>query len=222
MIIVRVPNAKALYPRHTKPEVVRRVFRIGLKVAAVIALLWLGLTLWVDMDGPARTWEVGEGGWTRSALIVYDPDPIYDLDRQLCQAFAEGLAQQGIRSTVATVAAAEEKELAPPDLFVLCANTYNWRPDRSIVHYVESAASLKGASVVALTLGSGSTEAAQRVFEEHIRAVGARIIASRTSWLMRPNDEARLEEDNVAVAIDMTRRWAAELDVPEGSGGPTQ
>lgn len=217
-----VPWDQVRYPRNAEPEEVRRVFRIGSKVAAVIAVIWVGLTLWVEMDGPAKSWQVGEEQWTRSALLVYDPDPIYDLDRQVCQAFAEGLAEQGIRSTVATVAAAEDIELARPDLFVLCANTYNWRPDRSIVHYVERTASLKGASVVALTLGSGSTEAAQRAFEERIRAVGARIIASRSSWLMRPNDEARLEEGNVAVAIDMTRRWAAELDVPERSGEPTQ
>lgn len=217
-----VPWDQARYPRNAEPEEVRRVFRIGSKVAAVIAVIWVGLTLWVEMDGPAKSWQVGEEQWTRSALLVYDPDPIYDLDRQVCQAFAEGLAEQGIRSTVATVAAAEDIELARPDLFVLCANTYNWRPDRSIVHYVERTASLKGASVVALTLGSGSTEAAQRAFEERIRAVGARIIASRSSWLMRPNDEARMEEGNVAVAIDMTRRWAAELDVPERSGEPTQ
>lgn len=217
-----VPWDQVRYPRNAEPEEVRRVFRIGSKVAAVIAVIWVGLTLWVEMDGPAKSWQVGEEQWTRSALLVYDPDPIYDLDRQVCQAFAEGLAEQGIRSTVATVAAAEDIELARPDLFVLCANTYNWRPDRSIVHYVERTASLKGASVVALTLGSGSTEAAQRAFEERIRAVGARIIASRSSWLMRPNDEARLEEGNVAVAIDRTRRWAAELDVPERSGGLTQ
>lgn len=217
-----VPWDQVRYPRNAEPEEVRRVFRIGSKVAAVIAVIWVGLTLWVEMDGPAKSWQVGEEQWTRSALLVYDPDPIYDLDRQVCQAFAEGLAEQGIRSTVATVAAAEDIELARPDLFVLCANTYNWRPDRSIVHYVERTASLKGASVVALTLGSGSTEAAQRAFEERIRAVGARIIASRSSWLMRPNDEARMEEGNVAVAIDMTRRWAAELDVPERSGEPTQ
>lgn len=217
-----VPGDQVRYPRNAEPEEVRRVFRIGSKVAAVIAVIWVGLTLWVEMDGPAKSWQVGEEQWTRSALLVYDPDPIYDLDRQLCQAFAEGLAEQGIRSTVATVAAAEDIELALPDLFVLCANTYNWRPDRSIVHYVERTASLKGASVVAITLGSGSTEAAQRAFEERIRAVGARIIDSRSSWLMRPNDEARMEEGNVAVAIDMTRRWAAELDVPERSGGPTQ
>ncbi len=217
-----VPWDQVRYPRNAEPEEVRRVFRIGSKVAAVIAVIWVGLTLWVEMDGPAKSWQVGEEQWTRSALLVYDPDPIYDLDRQVCQAFAEGLAEQGIRSTVATVAAAEEMELAPPDMFVLCANTYNWRPDRSIVHYVERTASLKGASVVAMTLGSGSTEASQRAFEERIRAVGARIIASRSSWLMRPNDEARLEEGNVAVAIDRTRRWAAELDVPERSGGLTQ
>ena len=217
-----VPWDQVRYPRNAEPEEVRRVFRIGSKVAAVIAVIWVGLTLWVEMDGPAKSWQVGEEQWTRSALLVYDPDPIYDLDRQVCQAFAEGLAEQGIRSTVATVAAAEEMELAPPDMFVLCANTYNWRPDRSIAHYVQRTASLKGASVVAMTLGSGSTEASQRAFEERIRAVGARIIASRSSWLMRPNDEARLEEGNVAVAIDRTRRWAAELDVPERSGGLTQ
>ena len=189
-----------------------RAIRPVLKGIAVIAVIWIALTVWVEMEGPALKWQVGNEGSTRSALIVYDPDPIYDLDRQVCQAFAEGLATQGIRSTIATVAAARDLQ-EKPDLFVLCANTYNWRPDRALVGYIADPPGLKGAHVVAITLGSGSTEASQRAFEKRLRDAGAMVIASRSFWLMRPNDEARTQESNEDVAVELARTWAAGLEV---------
>lgn len=186
--------------------------RVLLFLLLVIAILWLGLTLWVEREGPPLLHTVGPADAAHQALVVYDPDPIYDLDAQLGEAAAEALVERGFRSMVATVAAAREQPT--PDLFVLCANTYNWRPDRAITRFIDQRSDLRGRPVVALTLGSGSTEAAQRVLEERITRSGARLIGSRSVWLLRPNDEQQMDRSNVDVARDQVRDWMLTLTIP--------
>ncbi|MCB0792206.1 MAG: hypothetical protein H6595_12695 [Flavobacteriales bacterium] len=179
-----------------------------------IAVMWTALTVWVEAEGPANEEELGPANAPRHALVVYDPDPIYDLDAQVCHAFAEGLVTNGYNATVATVAAARRFDATTFDLLVLCANTYNWRPDRAIQHYVKDLGDLGHRPVFAITLGSGSTEDAQHVFEELVQGQAADLVASKTLWLMRPNDEARMEESNVDVATDMARQWGREQGLP--------
>ncbi len=195
--------------KHKHP--MKRWGKWALIAAGAIVVAWTALTIWVELPGPAMLTDRGDPAWDRHALIVYDPDPIYDLDAQVCQAFAEGLASDSVRSTIATVAAAEGIGPEPFDLYVFCANTYNWRPDRAITGFIENRRDLRGRSVVAITLGSGSTEAAQGALEAHIHAKGALLLDSRSLWLLRPNDETRMEERNVDVALEQVRELAARI-----------
>ncbi|MFZ9004266.1 MAG: hypothetical protein ACO20F_06720 [Robiginitalea sp.] len=64
---------------------------------------------------------------------------------------------------------------------------------------------------MAITLGSGSTERSSRLLEELLKARRAELRASRTLWLLRPNEESRLEDSNVRVARDRVRAWARTL-----------
>ena len=64
--------------------------------------------------------------------------------------------------------------------------------------------------MVAITLGSGSTTRSKRLLEAALREKGTRLLASETYWLLRPNDESRMEEPNVQVALEKTRRLALE------------
>lgn len=177
------------------------VFAIG------VAVFWIVLTIWVERTAQASMRSIGDAPSGPRALIVYDPDPIYDLDAQVCRAFAEGLAERGFQSTVATVAAATDGSF---DLHVFCANTYNWRPDRAVTGFIEEL-DLVGKPVVAITLGAGSTEISQRLLEEIIKGKHAELLGSRSFWIMRPNDEARTEESNIAVAVSMAREWGRSL-----------
>lgn len=174
----------------------------------IVALVWAGLTLWVEKKGPARMWQYGKQG--KTALVVYDADPLYNLDEELCRAFADTLAQNNIQATVATVKAMENLPRKKYDLYMLCANTYNWSPDWAITRFARQY-HFKGQKVALLTIGSGSTDASKRKFEEVVKGTGADIIGSKTLWLMRPNDESRMEEANVAVAISITKQWAGEI-----------
>jgi len=179
--------------------------KILLVLVAVIVLLWGGLTLWVQQEGSAFYSTFGEPESARHALIVFDPDPFYNLDEQVCEGFAKGLAESG-KWQVQVASVARARSLRPEvDLYVLCANTYNWAPDQALTYYIEEELDLADKEVVALTVGSGSTARAQRLLEEQLQEKGAAVLASEAYWLMRPNDEERMEEENVVVAVDRAK-----------------
>jgi hypothetical protein len=70
---------------------------------------------------------------------------------------------------------------------------------------------LEGEAVAAITLGSGATTRSQRLLEEVLHERRVDLIASRNYWLLRPNDDSRLQEPNVKVAGDLVREWATKL-----------
>ncbi len=75
--------------------------------ALVIAIAWTFLTIWAESIGPKRSWKLGNPTARKKVLIVYDPDPFYNLDEQVSRSFGQALADQGMRVTVATVKVAE-------------------------------------------------------------------------------------------------------------------
>ncbi|HEY9009363.1 MAG TPA: hypothetical protein VIM75_24670 [Ohtaekwangia sp.] len=189
-----------------------RVIFFRLIVTLVIVIIgWTALTLWVERKGPARYWHFSGSNSTMKVLVVFDPDPIYNLDEQVCLSIAKGIAGNRIDATVATVRRAEEMDASGFDGFVLCANTYNWAPDWSITQFAKSTTVMKHRPVMAITLGSGSTQRSQRVFHELLSQQGYALIGSRTLWLMRPNDEARMKESNIDVAKSIAYRTGIQL-----------
>ncbi|MPR31867.1 flavodoxin family protein [Salmonirosea aquatica] len=184
--------------------------KIILLIIPVLLLAWLGLTFWVEYSGEAKVLLVGSSEANHKALIVYNPDPIYNLDEQVCKSFAEGLSRYDYQVVIATVKAAE-KDPGKYDCFVFCANTYNWAPDRSIRKFIAQHPMLKGSRIVAITLGSGTTGRSQRILEESISAKGATLLGSEEFWLLRPNDENRMEEANVTIAVVKARLFGSEI-----------
>lgn len=179
-------------------------------MVGVILAIWIILTFWAEAKGPARSLDLGMTNTGKKVLVVYDPDPIYNLDEQVCQTFAEALAAEGMQVKIATVAAAAMPDLQGYDVFVCCANTYNWRPDWAIANFINTTP-LENKPVVAITLGSGSTKASQKALERLITKKKSLLMDSRTYWLMRPNDESRMEESNVKVCLSLVTDWAREV-----------
>lgn len=182
----------------------------GISVLA-IGVVWTLLTVWAERTGPKRSWQLGPQTAKKRVLIVYDPDPFYTLDEQVSRSFGQALADQGMQVTVATVAAASELDNQSIDLYVFCANTYNWRPDWAVSDFIQKQANLDGKSVVAITVGSGSTEDSQKALETLIRHKKANLLDSYSLWLLKPNDESRGTESNVAVSVSMAYSWGKEL-----------
>ncbi|HEY0656486.1 MAG TPA: hypothetical protein VGD65_25310 [Chryseosolibacter sp.] len=176
-----------------------------------ILLFWTILTLWVERKGKAESFNFGDVSASTSILIVYDPDPFYDLDKQVCVAFAETAAAGGAYCKVSTVAAVSPSEARSYDAYVFCGNTYNWQPDWAITNFIENLADLSSKRVVVFTVGAGATQGSQRALESLVVNQGGKLIESRSLWLMRPNDESRTDESNVDVAKSMARSSAAVL-----------
>jgi hypothetical protein len=177
---------------------------------ATIAIGWTCLTLYAESNGPSKEWNLGndEG---KKVLVVFDPDPFYNLDEQVCLSFAKALSEQGISVKVVTVAGAVELDQTQYAAVVYCANTYNWRPDWSITSYIKDHPPRPNQGIVAITLGAGSTESAKKNFENLINENGGKLVSSYSSWLWRPNDETRMKENNVVVATSMAYTWGKQF-----------
>lgn len=182
-------------------------------IIGLIALLaiWAFLTLWAEGKGKSKTWERGNPSSLKKVLIVYDPDPFYNLDQQVCEGFGKALEDSGWHVTYATVAAAHKMNTDSFTLYVFCANTYNWSPDWAITSYIKKKVVIKEKNVVAITVGGGSTISAKYVFEKSIKESGGILLGSQTYWLWQPNDESRLKEPNSKVAAEMAEKFGKEI-----------
>ncbi|MBQ0734709.1 hypothetical protein [Aquimarina celericrescens] len=190
-------------------ERTKRMMVTLLIILVLTAIIWIVLSVVVSKTGSEKIAFIGEDG-DYKALIVYDPDPIYNLDELISIAFAEGLTESRWESKIATVAAAT-KIKQPFDLYVLCANTYNWAPDKAIRNYIKGNKHLKGSKVVAITLGSGATIRSQRLLEELIIEKQAILIESKSFWLIKPNNESKTKRSNRKIAIEMANDFGKEI-----------
>lgn len=188
----------------------KNFWKIILYTIGGILIFWTAMTFWVQYFGTQQVVTVGDASAPKKALIVYNPDPIYDLDAQVCRDFAEGLNQHGFSVKIATAQLAQE-EPTDYELYVFCANTYNWAPDWQIKNFITEHPNLEDELVVAITLGSGDTNRSQRKLEETIQSKNAILLDSRSYWLLKPNDESRMEERNTEVAKDLVHKWGESI-----------
>lgn len=184
---------------------------VVLWVVGSIAFLWTLLTFLAEIKGKENIILFGDSSSKRTAWLVYNPDLFYNLDQQVCSSFAQALAEQGWLAKVATVAAAEKMGSETVDLYVFCANTYNWAPDWPTSNYIKNHQVLQGKNAVAITLGSGSTGNSQRLLEEMLNAKEVRLLASITLWLMRPNDENDSKTSNVQMAKEKAKQLGKKI-----------
>ncbi len=193
-----------------KPKRLRNILKVGL----AIVLVWAGLTLWAQYSGKESVTNFAASPSLGSALIVYNPDPIYNLDEQVCRSFAEGLRMERISSVLATVTSAREFVENEYDLYVFCVNTYNWTPDWRLTNFIKTHPGLNQEKVVAITVGAGATMRAQRKLEWHLTDRGANLLGSEMYWLLKPNDESSMKEKNVQIAKDKAQQFGRQI----GSG----
>lgn len=189
----------------------KKRIRVIFYVIISLGLFWTLLTFWVEKAGKQQIKHVIAENENATALILYNPDPIYNLDEQVCMAFAKGLQKIGVSSELVTNKKVAEINKSRFDLYVVCANTYNFAPDKGLLKTIDKLKYLDGQPVVAITLGSGSTDRSKRKLEEFLVDKKLEIIQSNTLWLLRPNDESRMKESNTKVATDMAMNFASSL-----------
>lgn len=160
--------------------------------------------------GEAIVWETGDKTASRRAILIYNPDPFYNLDEQLCKTFAATLSDRDWYAQVLTVKASEAINLTQADLLIFCTNTYNWAPDTVIMDFLETQ-NLDDLKCAAITLGMGTTDRAQRILEETIEARGGELLASKAYWLGKPNAEPGVVAPNVHIAKLLVAEYASEI-----------
>lgn len=202
----------SLFPELAKNQQSMKKTLLTFSALVVILVGVWGILTWsVQKERPARVTTYGFDDCTHQALIVYNPDPMYNLDEQVCRAFAKGLVSQNWTATVATVSGA--KQLNPTDfnLLVVCANTYNFAPDKVVMNYIAEH-NLTAVKAVGMVVGSGTTEQAKKRLQAALAKARVELLSMEDYWLLRPNDEtAPAELSNVEVAIQQAQTLGSEI-----------
>ncbi|MGB8857339.1 MAG: hypothetical protein WCC58_11810 [Burkholderiales bacterium] len=177
---------------------------------AVVAILVIGLTVvTLSVESEAKyQLEVLESHGNAKALILFHPSRDAHFSDELSLAIADGLKTAGFsvqRATVTRSTPGAPKEFA---LIAVVSNTYWWTPDLPTLRYL-ARARLDNIPAVGIIGGAGATKRSQRMLDEALRKTGANVIQTRAFWLFRPNDEARMNEPNRQVALQMAMQFGA-------------
>ena len=171
-----------------------------------IGLIWLLLTLWAQQPRSATCVNFPGAEGAKEVLILFNPDPFYDLDRQIGTVIGQKIASEGWGAQLCSFNQFEGRRLRDYGGLVLIANTYNWAPDKPTRRFIAEHPGLKGFPVIPITLGSGSTKRSVRVLEEALKKAGADLLLEGTTyWLMKPNTEEETPLSNVEVALSQAR-----------------
>jgi hypothetical protein len=110
----------------------------------------------------------------------------------------------------ATITRSTPPHLEGYAIVAVVSNTYYWTPDLPTLRYLRRAR-LGGRMAIGLMGGAGSTERAERLLAESLRQTGAESVETRSFWLWRPNDEARTNESNREVAMELAELFGYEV-----------
>lgn len=172
---------------------------LGLAVVAGAAL-----TLWVEREAEYQVQELGRGA-PRRALVLYHPSRDAHFSDELSIALAEGIVSAGWAVDRVTTTSRTTAGTLRYDLIVVVSNTYWWTPDLPTLRFLRRTR-LGGIPAIGVIGGAGSTGRSRRLLREALTVSGARVLEVRDLWILRPNDERRMSEDNRAVARELARR----------------
>lgn len=198
-------GSKPIFPRSPRPGR-RNQFWFALGCLFLIGLVYVSVL--VQIEGEPRQEQLGGDG-PRKALVLFHPSRDAHFSEDLSWAVVQGLKAAGFAVERATITGKTPTRPQGYALIVVVSNTYYWAPDLPTLRYLERAR-LEGVALLGLIGGSGSTDRSRRLLDEALRRTGGNVLATRSFWLLRPNDERRLTEPNRDVAVQMAHQFAAE------------
>jgi hypothetical protein len=176
-------------------------------IAGIAALLVLAagvVSLVVEQDATYALVNDPVALGQRRALVLYHPSRDARFADDLAQSLRDGLREAGFAVDLATTTAQTPTDLSLYAVVGVVSNTYWWSPDRPTLRYLRRI-SFNGLPVLGVMGGAGSTGRSERVLRDALTRAGGRVVEVSSAWLWRPNDEARMNEPNRAVARDMIR-----------------
>jgi hypothetical protein len=184
----------------------------------------IGISVLVQMevDEPIRTGG-NRGGY--HAVIVHQPNVIDDFIGEMTGAVGKKLQESGWKVTYMT--AREDHDLGQfkdVKLVIIGTNTYYWHPDLPTMNFIKiNDENLKDQNVVVLVGGFGDTRRAEKKMKDIMSKIKANLLAIKSLWIQRPNDEKRMDEDNREVAKDIAVKTVFNLlEFPDKSSETSQ
>lgn len=167
------------------------------------------VTLYVQREAPFKQEALSAGGKGK-ALILYHPSRDAHFADDLTEAIARGFADAGLAVDRWTMTGGTPAKPEGYDVIAVVSNTFFWRPDWPTMRYL-GRADFKNQPVIGIMAGAGSTVQSQAKLSEALRKTGADLRSVRSLWIARPNDPARLDDDNRVVAAGIARKLAEQL-----------
>lgn len=166
------------------------------------------VTITFEVESAYKQESLGGEGHAK-ALVLFHPSRDARFSDDLSMALADGLIAAGYAVRRATLT--QDTPGAPSEyaLIAVVSNTCWWTPDLPTLRYL-ARARFDGIAVIGLIGGAGVTGRSRRMVDEALHQTGAKVMQTRSFWLFRPNDEARMSEDNRAVALDLAKRFGEE------------
>jgi hypothetical protein len=181
-------------------------------IAVAVGLLLLGglafVSVVVQLEAEYTLKALGGEGKAK-ALVLFHPSWDAHFSDDLSLALSDGLKEGGFAVDLATLTRDTPGDPTGYALIGVVSNTFYWTPDLPTLRYLKRA-HLNGISVVGLIGGAGATARSQRILDEALRRTGARVIATYSFWISRPNDETRMNEPNREVALDLAKHFGLE------------
>jgi hypothetical protein len=192
------------------PQALNRALkRIALGFVAT-ALVGLGVVSVVVERESGYVLEPMGGVGEAKGLVLYHPSRDAHFSDDLSLAAATGLWKAGLTVERATMTGATPAEPADYAIIVVVSNTYYWSPDLPTLRYLRRAR-FDGIPVLGIIGGAGATARSERLLHEALLGTGGRVLSTRSFWLLRPNDEARMAEPNRAVAVEGAEIFALAI-----------
>ena len=120
-------------------------------------------------------------------VIFYHPG-LTSFAYDISYAFADGLIENDWRVEIATPSVEAPTNLSKYSLLIIISNTYGFNPDTPTTRHLERIGDLRGIQTVVITLGAGSAEQSQQVFENLVETSNGTIIESLLLYSMAPNE----------------------------------
>ncbi len=198
-----------------------RLFRAGTEIlkkgliAAVVTFValfvaWQGLlSFMVNVEVISDVEVLNPDGSAGTTLLVYHPGKS-GYQEMLVEAFSEGLASNGWRVEVTTASKEAPTDLSGYDLLVLGAPTYDWKPAKRILRYLEQFGDLEGQPTAVIISAAGTTSLSLPMMEDLVKEANGNLVASYALWTVVPNRMTYGIDD----PEEIMRRAAKALPLP--------
>jgi NAD(P)H-dependent FMN reductase len=171
----------------------RQAGAYGLAAAAALVIAWfliydVAFTGRVNSEVVKPLVTLGGDGRAGRALIVYHSS--HGGFQSLIQhAFADGLQSQGWEVEMTTASKATPADLSRYGLLILGVPSYNWKPARPILDYLNRLGDLGGKPVALVVSGGGMTERCMRVLRRRVAEAHGQVVQATEVWTSRSNVE---------------------------------